>query len=109
MLATLFASCLYVSLARILWAVGCVFFQRPPTPYPLPPPRVPISDDDAPYDPANEPYAKGVTRGQICAFMTGFSSFLRETQVTVKSVMHFMPGMRMAIATQAEDVSVFQR
>ncbi len=67
------------------------------------------ADDDAPYDPANEPYAEGVTRGQICAFMTGFHSFLRETEVTVKSVLHFMPGMRMGIATPAEDLSVFER
>lgn len=67
------------------------------------------TDDDTPYDPANEPYLKDITRGQICAFMTGFSSFLKETEVTVKSIVQFMPGMRVAIATQDHDVSVFER
>ncbi|CAM9604376.1 unnamed protein product [Scytosiphon promiscuus] len=67
------------------------------------------TDDEVPYNPSNEPYVKDITRGQICAFMTGFSSFLGETEVTVKSIIEFMPGMRIAIATQAADVSVFQR
>lgn len=71
--------------------------------------RLSSTDDDAPYDPANEPYLKDITRGQICAFMTGFSSFLKETEVTVKSIVHFMPGMRVAIATQDHDISVFER
>lgn len=71
--------------------------------------RASVTDDDTPFDPANEPYVKGVKRGQICAFMTGFSFFIMETKVAVESVIHFMPGMRIAIATQAEEVSVFER
>eukprot|EP00752_Nemacystus_decipiens_P004759 g4334.t1 len=70
---------------------------------------VSLTDDDTPVDPADEPFVEGIKRGQICAFMTGFSFFIMETKVAVESVLHFMPGMRVAIATQAEEVSVFER
>lgn len=69
----------------------------------------PRSASDSSVDPPNEAYVKGIKRGQICAFMSGFSFFIMETKVAVESILHFMPGMRVAIATQAEEVSVFQR
>lgn len=71
--------------------------------------RASLTDDDKPVDPADEPFVEGIKRGQICAFMTGFSFFIMETKVAVDSILHFMPGMRVAIATQAEEVSVFER
>eukprot|EP00903_Cladosiphon_okamuranus_P008170 g7869.t1 len=64
---------------------------------------------DSSVDPPDEPYVKGIKRGQICAFMSGFSFFVMETKVAVESILHFMPGMRIAIATHAEEVSLFQR
>lgn len=72
-------------------------------------PRRASLTDDTPVDPADEPFVEGIKRGQICAFMTGFSFFIMETKVAVDSILHFMPGMRVAIATQAEEVSVFER
>ena len=56
-----------------------------------------------------EPYVNDITRGQLCAFMIGFAPFVRETQVSAESVAQFMPGMRIAIAAHAEDVSLFER
>lgn len=56
-----------------------------------------------------EPFEKDMTRGQLCAFLVGYPAFLPETQVVVKSILHFMPGMRIAIATSSADVSVFER
>lgn len=91
-----------------------------PVPHPLPsaffccslavgPHRTLSTDDGDPYNPADEPYVNNISRGQICAFMTGFSSFLKETEVAVRSILHFMPGMRVAIATHAGDFSLFDR
>lgn len=71
--------------------------------------RAPVTDDKTAFDPANEPYMQDVRRGQICAFITGHSFFVMETKVTVESVIHFMPGMRIVVVTQAEEVSIFER
>lgn len=59
--------------------------------------------------PHKEPYVNGITRGQLCAFMVGIAPFVLEAQVAAESVAHFMPGMRIAIAAHAEDVSLFER
>eukprot|EP00903_Cladosiphon_okamuranus_P019502 g17934.t1 len=54
-------------------------------------------------------YSGNVTRGEMCAFMTGYFEFLPETRVAVSSVTHFMPGMKVAIATNPVDFHVFNR
>ena len=55
------------------------------------------------------PYVDGIMQGQLCAFMIGFAPFVLETKVAAESVAYFMPGMRIAIAAHAEDVSLFER
>eukprot|EP00903_Cladosiphon_okamuranus_P008190 g7887.t1 len=50
-----------------------------------------------------------ITRGEMCAFMVGYFEFLEETTVGVSSVLHFMPGMRVGIATHPTDYDVFNR
>lgn len=54
-------------------------------------------------------FGGNVTRGEMCAFILGYFEFLPETSVTVSSVTHFMPGMRVGIATSPVDFSVFNR
>ncbi|CAM9733800.1 unnamed protein product, partial [Laminaria digitata] len=66
-------------------------------------------EEDVDLSPHMEPYVKDVVRGQLCAFMIGFAPFVLETQVAVESIVHFMPGMRIAIAAHYEDVPLFER
>ncbi|CAM9790044.1 unnamed protein product [Ectocarpus fasciculatus] len=70
---------------------------------------VTFTDEDTSSNPAEEPFVTGIKRGQICAFLTSNAFFLKETEITVKSIGQFMPGMRVAIATDADNVSVFKR
>ncbi|CAB1098793.1 unnamed protein product [Ectocarpus sp. CCAP 1310/34] len=48
-------------------------------------------------------------RGQMCAFMRGYSEFLPETTSSVRSVLEFMPAMRVAVVTHPSDFHVFNR
>ncbi|CAM9930909.1 unnamed protein product [Ectocarpus sp. 6 AP-2014] len=68
-----------------------------------------LTDKATSSNPTNEPFVTGIKRGQICAFLTSNAFVIKETQVTVKSIGQFMPGMRVAIATDANDVSLFKR
>lgn len=54
-------------------------------------------------------FSGNITRGEMCAFLTGHFEFLPEARVTVDSVVHFMPGMRVGIATHSNDFQVFNR
>lgn len=67
--------------------------------------------DDAKHveDPTKEVYVKDIARGQICAFMIGYSTYLKETEVAAKSVLTLMPGVRVAIATHPDELSDFSR
>ncbi|CBJ30864.1 hypothetical protein Esi_0218_0031 [Ectocarpus siliculosus] len=60
-------------------------------------------------DPAATAYIGTTTRGHICAFMRGFVELLPETKVSVSSVLELMPGMRVAIATDAAGFQEFAR
>lgn len=59
--------------------------------------------------PATMAYSGDITRGEVCAFMPGYFDFLPETRVSVASVLHFMPGMKVGIATNPMDFHVFNR
>lgn len=59
--------------------------------------------------PATITYSGDITRGEVCAFLPGYFEFLPETRVSVSSVLHFMPGMRVGIATNPVDFQVFNR
>lgn len=54
-------------------------------------------------------YSGDITRGEMCAFMTGYFEFLPETRVAVSSVTHFMAGMKVGIATSFADFHAFNR
>lgn len=45
-------------------------------------------------DPAATVYVRNVTRGELCAFVLGYFTFLPEINGSVHSVLSFMPGMR---------------
>lgn len=45
----------------------------------------------------------------ICAFTTGYFTFLAETEAAVKSVVNFMQGINMVVATDPPYFSVFNR
>ncbi|CAM9750544.1 unnamed protein product [Ectocarpus sp. 4 AP-2014] len=49
------------------------------------------------------------SRGEMCAFMGGYFDFMSETTSSVHSVLEFMEGMRIAIATHPMDFHVFNR
>lgn len=65
------------------------------------------ADDSS--DPAATAYIGTTTRGHICAFMGGYIELLPETKVSVSSVLELMPGMRVAIATDATGFQEFER
>lgn len=58
---------------------------------------------------AHEPFVGGIERDNICAFIGSDFGLLEETEVSVKSVMEFMPGVRVAIAVAEEDLAVFEQ
>ncbi|CAB1106307.1 unnamed protein product [Ectocarpus sp. CCAP 1310/34] len=60
-------------------------------------------------NPAAIAYIGTTTRGHICAFMRGYVELLPETKVSVSSVLELMPGMRVAIATDATSFQEFDR
>lgn len=67
-------------------------------------------DDDAlPVPAPMMPYSKGLVRGDLCAFTTGYFTFLEETKASVRSLFHFMPGMRVRVAVDPMHFSVFNR
>lgn len=85
---------------------------------PEPPVMSPLSESstEEPYanesmvgDPAATVYVRNVTRGELCAFMLGYFTFLPEISSSVHSVLSFMPGMRVRIATHHDDFPVFNR
>ncbi|CAM9163653.1 unnamed protein product, partial [Ectocarpus sp. 8 AP-2014] len=64
-------------------------------------------DNDA--DPSTTQYIGTTTRGDMCAFLQGYFELLAETRVSVASILNFMPGMRVAIATHPSDFHAFHR
>lgn len=60
-------------------------------------------------DPSNLEFVTNTSRGQLCAFIPGYLEFLPETNITVSSINLFMPGIKMAVATQPIDFHVYNR
>lgn len=86
----------------------------------LPPPTRPCLSRDAAVDADKEdvaapttastlPYTKDLVRGDLCAFTTGYFVFLAETEASVRSLQHFMPGVRVRVAVDPVYFSVFNR
>ncbi|CAM9281830.1 unnamed protein product, partial [Ectocarpus fasciculatus] len=60
-------------------------------------------------DPAATEYIGTTARGHMCAFMRGHARLLPMTKVSVSSILDFMPGMRIGIATHPRDLKEFNR
>ncbi|CAM9766040.1 unnamed protein product [Scytosiphon promiscuus] len=69
----------------------------------------PREDSHTTIDPSKTVHSGDVLRGEMCAFVRGYYEFLRETEVAVSSILQFMPGMRVGIATLPRDYHVFNR
>jgi len=65
-----------------------------------------VDDED---DPAAMPYTGDVARGELCAFVRGYAQMLPEISGTVSSILAFMPGMRVGIATTPGDFRAFNK
>lgn len=70
---------------------------------------IPDEDTAAPPTPAMTPYTEDLVRGDLCAFTTGYFVFLKETESSVRSLQHFMPGVRVRVAVDPVYFSVFNR
>ena len=68
-----------------------------------------ISSGSRKHSPATIPFHDEVVRGELCAFLPGYFQFIAETEVTIRSVVHFMPGMRVVVAVHPTDFPVYQK
>eukprot|EP00752_Nemacystus_decipiens_P010095 g8996.t1 len=60
-------------------------------------------------DPRGVVFTQNVARGELCVFLPGHLEFLAETNVTVNSILQFMPGVRVSIATGIYDFHAYNR
>ncbi|CAM9403327.1 unnamed protein product [Ectocarpus fasciculatus] len=58
---------------------------------------------------AKVPYSQDLKRGDLCAFVSGRVGEEAMWEVTVKSILQFVPGMRVAIAAEAEGLDAYER
>ncbi|CAB1103554.1 unnamed protein product [Ectocarpus sp. CCAP 1310/34] len=58
---------------------------------------------------SKRPFVDDVERGRLCAFVAGTASQVDEIEVTVSSVLEFVPGMRVAVAAEADAVDAYER
>lgn len=55
------------------------------------------------------PFVETMARADMCAFVSGYFKFIAETEVTVLSILTFMPGMKVVVATHPGDFYVYQK
>lgn len=60
-------------------------------------------------NPAAAPFVGDIMHGNICLFIPGYFEFFHEARLAVESVLTFMPGVRIVIATHPMDYHVFYR
>lgn len=53
-------------------------------------------------------FNKELTRGDLCAFIAGDEDQIEQTDVTVQSILEFLPGMRIAIAAESDDLAAYK-
>lgn len=59
---------------------------------------------------AERPFTKDLVRGNLCAFIAARADEVEQWEVTVMSIVQFVPGMRVAVAAEGEDgVAAFER
>lgn len=54
-------------------------------------------------------FVQDVVRDRICAFVPGTASDVARTEVTVESILRFMPGMRVVVAAEASVLGAYER
>lgn len=75
-------------------------------------PAASVSGENAPAffsEAAQRPYTDELVRDNLCAFVSGQAAEVDQVEVTVMSILQFVPGMRIAIATEADGVDIFER
>ncbi|CAN0159174.1 unnamed protein product, partial [Ectocarpus sp. 8 AP-2014] len=58
---------------------------------------------------SERPFAEDVERGRVCAFVAGTAFQVDQIEVTVSSVLEFVPGMRVVVAAEADAVDAYER
>ncbi|CAM9350086.1 unnamed protein product [Scytosiphon promiscuus] len=58
---------------------------------------------------ARRPFAKGLKHGSLCAFVAGRADEVDEWTVTVKSILQFAPGVRVAVAVEDDAFDLYHR
>lgn len=68
-------------------------------------------DDDVSFfvEAAKRPFVGDIARGNICAFIAGNADTVDQLEVTVTSILQFVPGMRVAVAVEAESLETYRR
>ena len=55
------------------------------------------------------PYVNDLVRGNLCAFIAGDANEVDQVEMAVTSVLHFIPGMTVAVATDNAGFHAYQR
>ena len=55
------------------------------------------------------PYVNDLVRGNLCAFFAGDQNEVDQVEVAVRSVLQFVPGMRVAVAADDAGFHSYQR
>lgn len=58
---------------------------------------------------AERSYTADLNRGNLCAFIAGRASEVDMWEVTVLSILEFIPGMRVAVAAEADGFKDYER
>lgn len=58
---------------------------------------------------AKRPFTKDLKHGSICAFVAGRAEEVDEWAVTVRSILQFAPGVRIAVAAEEDGLGLYQR
>lgn len=58
---------------------------------------------------ADQAFTKDTKRGEICAFIEGRADQVLQTDVTVQSILEFLPGLRVAVAVEPESLALYER
>lgn len=58
---------------------------------------------------AKRMFTDQIPRGGLCAFVAGTESEVDQLEVTVTSILEFVPGIRVAIAAEEGSVDAYQR
>lgn len=57
---------------------------------------------------ADQDFTNDLKRGEICVFVEGGARHIHQAEVAVRSVVEFMPGVRVAVATEPDSVAAYE-